>query len=58
MRRRGAVHMEAHFGGADKGNAFDAGMLEEGLRQADVIFHLAGVNRPKDEAEFHTGNTN
>jgi UDP-2-acetamido-2,6-beta-L-arabino-hexul-4-ose reductase len=35
----------------------DSGVLEEGLRQADVIFHLAGVNRPQTEEEFHTGNT-
>lgn len=26
------------------------------LRAADVIFHLAGVNRPKAESEFSTGN--
>ena len=26
------------------------------LAEADVVFHLAGVNRPKDEAEFDTGN--
>lgn len=30
--------------------------LERGLARADVIFHLAGVNRPKDPAEFQTGN--
>jgi len=34
-----------------------ANRLEEGLRQADVIFHLAGVNRPQTEEEFHQGNT-
>jgi len=27
----------------------DDSVLEEGLRQADVIFHLAGVNRPEKE---------
>lgn len=32
-------------------------VLEDGLRRAAVIFHLAGVNRPKDPAEFQTGNT-
>jgi UDP-2-acetamido-2,6-beta-L-arabino-hexul-4-ose reductase len=32
------------------------GSLEEGLAAADVIFHLAGVNRPQDPAEFDTGN--
>ena len=35
----------------------DPAVFDEGLRQADVIFHLAGVNRPKNEDEFHTGNT-
>ena len=27
------------------------------LSDADFVFHLAGVNRPKDELEFKTGNT-
>jgi UDP-2-acetamido-2,6-beta-L-arabino-hexul-4-ose reductase len=31
-------------------------VLERGLREAGVIFHLAGVNRPQDPAEFKTGN--
>lgn len=30
--------------------------LEEYCAQADFVFHLAGVNRPKDNAEFETGN--
>jgi UDP-2-acetamido-2,6-beta-L-arabino-hexul-4-ose reductase len=30
--------------------------LKEWLCQADVIFHLAGVNRPDDQAEFESGN--
>lgn len=30
--------------------------LDALVAQADVIFHLAGVNRPKDPAEFTTGN--
>ena len=30
--------------------------LEEYLEQCDFIFHLAGVNRPKDEKEFFEGN--
>ncbi len=30
--------------------------LERGLRSADLIFHLAGVNRPKTEEEFLAGN--
>jgi len=33
-----------------------AGALAEGLARADIVFHLAGVNRPKDAAEFATGN--
>ena len=31
-------------------------VLESGLAGADFIYHLAGVNRPKDESEFMTGN--
>lgn len=31
--------------------------LSVGLRDADVIYHLAGVNRPKDPADFAVGNT-
>lgn len=30
--------------------------LEEYCQKAEFIFHLAGVNRPKDEAEFMAGN--
>ena len=30
--------------------------LHAGLAQADLIFHLAGVNRPEDPAEFESGN--
>ena len=30
--------------------------LEDMLGEAEVVFHLAGVNRPKDELEFTTGN--
>lgn len=30
--------------------------LEEYCRKADFIFHLAGVNRPKDPSEFAEGN--
>ena len=39
---------------------YDLGNTAEELRtfcaQADFIFHLAGVNRPKDPAEFMSGN--
>ncbi|MGL5353414.1 MAG: NAD-dependent epimerase/dehydratase family protein [Clostridium sp.] len=31
--------------------------LSSGVATADFIFHLAGVNRPKDEKEFFEGNT-
>jgi len=33
-----------------------AGLLEEGLAKADVIYHLAGVNRPERAEEFSSGN--
>jgi len=32
------------------------GSLPERLKDADVVFHLAGVNRPQNPEEFHTGN--
>ncbi|MBR6768528.1 MAG: NAD-dependent epimerase/dehydratase family protein [Clostridia bacterium] len=31
-------------------------ILSEGVREADFVFHLAGVNRPQKEEEFITGN--
>lgn len=34
----------------------DAPTLRRLLGEADFVFHLAGVNRPKDIAEFATGN--
>ena len=33
-----------------------AGLLSEGLAKAEVIFHLAGVNRPERVEEFTVGN--
>jgi len=30
--------------------------LRRGVAEADVVFHLAGVNRPRDPAEFEAGN--
>lgn len=33
-----------------------AAVLEQGLASADVIFHLAGINRPPNPEEFKTGN--
>lgn len=32
--------------------------LKEYLEKADIIFHLAGVNRPKNDEEFVNGNVN
>ncbi len=33
-----------------------AELLEEACEKADFVFNLAGVNRPKDQSEFMTGN--
>ncbi len=30
--------------------------MQAALAEADIVFHLAGVNRPQDPAEFATGN--
>jgi UDP-2-acetamido-2,6-beta-L-arabino-hexul-4-ose reductase len=32
-------------------------VLDKGLKEADVVFHLAGVNRPEKVEEFAEGNT-
>ena len=34
----------------------DPSLLAEFCQKADFVFHLAGVNRPKDTAEFMSGN--
>ncbi len=34
----------------------DISVLTKGLSVADFVFHLAGVNRPKNEEEFRSGN--
>lgn len=34
----------------------DPVLLDEYCRDADFVFHLAGVNRPKDQSEFMDGN--
>lgn len=34
----------------------DASVCDRGLAEADVVVHLAGVNRPTDPAEFESGN--
>lgn len=31
--------------------------IERALSDADFVYHLAGINRPQDESEFTTGNT-
>jgi UDP-2-acetamido-2,6-beta-L-arabino-hexul-4-ose reductase len=35
----------------------DIAELEAAIHEADFVFHLAGVNRPQDPAEFAAGNT-
>lgn len=37
-------------------NENDGKDLENYIKESDVILHLAGVNRPKDDKEFETGN--
>lgn len=34
----------------------DPTLLEEYCKEADFVFHLAGVNRPKEQSEFMEGN--
>ena len=34
----------------------DASLLDKYTKECDFVFHLAGINRPKDENEFMTGN--
>lgn len=34
----------------------DSSLLEEYTQKCDFVFHLAGVNRPEDKAEFMEGN--
>jgi UDP-2-acetamido-2,6-beta-L-arabino-hexul-4-ose reductase len=50
LERQDGVHVLQY----DLGNT--PAELEAGLAQADIIFHLAGVNRPQRESEFQTGN--
>ena len=40
----------------DKEDKFEK--ITDNLKDIDFIFHLAGVNRPKDVKEFYEGNTN
>lgn len=50
LRRRTGVSVSAF----DVGNA--PGDLDGLLKKADVVFHLAGVNRPPDPGEYESGN--
>lgn len=34
----------------------DTSLLDEYCKEADFVFHLAGVNRPKEQSEFMEGN--
>ena len=34
----------------------DSSLLDEYCREASFVFHLAGVNRPKDSSEYMEGN--
>lgn len=34
----------------------DSSLLDEYCKEADFVFHLAGVNRPKEQSEFMEGN--
>ena len=38
------------------GRGHDASDLADAAKRADFVFHLAGVNRPQDPADFATGN--
>lgn len=50
LRQRTGVELVEHDLGGD------AARYAAALREAEVVFHLAGVNRPKDVSEFHAGN--
>ena len=38
------------------GRKTDPTLLDDYCKQADFVFHLAGINRPKDQSEFMDGN--
>jgi len=50
LKRKRDVEIKAF----DTEDTIDA--LTAHLKEVDIVFHLAGVNRPKDEKEFQTGN--
>jgi UDP-2-acetamido-2,6-beta-L-arabino-hexul-4-ose reductase len=52
-----ALRLDAGLRVIEFGRGSPAEVLQAGLCEADVIYHLAGVNRPKDPAEFASGNT-
>ncbi len=52
-RTRPGLYMEALFL-YDLGTAQET--LDRGCHEADFVFHLAGVNRPKENDEFFAGN--
>lgn len=49
-----AIRTDIEVQGLDVRNSWEE--FESEIRNADFIFHLAGVNRPKDPAEFASGN--
>lgn len=49
LKNRGCSHIFEY----DKDT--DYSLLKDFCRQADFVFHLAGVNRPQDQAEFMEG---
>ena len=54
---RDKTHLELEIGEIyEYTRASGAAALEEYCRGADFVFNLAGVNRPKDSAEFMQGN--
>ncbi len=52
------VHLQelGHTGVVGLTRASTPQQIDAALTDADFVFHLAGVNRPKDEAEFARGN--
>ena len=52
-RTRPAIHIDEIY---EYDRASTAEELEVYCQKADFVFHLAGVNRPKDPADFMKGN--
>lgn len=57
---RHLVEAMSRHAGITKVHRFDLGSSSEdfleGLSEADIVFHLAGINRPKSDTEFEHGN--